>query len=129
MYTSLVPGHIRLVPRLGGGGLVARGGGGGGLVAGLGRRRRVLGGRGRRQVVGLRLEAVLVGPVVDGVGDTVGADIAVLALDLVARVITVAGHRLARLGGRDAVVSLETGERLPVSNDNHDIHQNVEDEI
>ena len=109
----LVPGLVLLVLRLGGGGggggLVA--GGGGGLVAGLGCRHlrsRILGGHGRRQVVGLRLEAVGIGHIGDCVGDAVVVGVAVLALHRVARLITVAGHRLARLGGADAVLSLET---------------------
>ena len=98
---------------LGGGGLVA--GGGGGLVAGLGHRHlrgRVLGGHGCRQMVTLRLEAVGVGRVFDGVGDTVVTGVAVLALDGVARLTAVAGHGLARLGGGDSVLSLVAARKI-----------------
>ena len=112
-YMSVVPRHVRLVPGPdgGGGGLVSGGGGGlvagggGGLVAGLGHRHlrgRVLGGHGRRQVGTLRLEAVVVG----GVGVAVVVGVAVLALDGVAGITAIASHRLARLGGRDAVLGL-----------------------
>ena len=117
----LVSGLVLLVLRLGGGRLVAGGGGrlvaggGGRLVAGLGHRHlrgRVLGGHGRRQMVTIHLDAVGVGRVGDGVGDAVVTDVAVLALDLVAGVIAVAGHRLAGLGGGDAVLSLVAVENM-----------------
>ena len=86
-----------------------RGSGGRPLVAGLGHRHlrgRVLGGHGRRQVGTLRLEAVAVGGVGDGVGVAVVVGVAVLALDSVAGITAIAIHGLARRRSRDAVLSL-----------------------
>ena len=105
MHGSLVR-LVRLVMR--------RSGGGRGLVTGLGHRHlrgRVLGGHGRRQVGTLRLVAVVVGGVGDGVGVAVVVGVAVLALDSVAGVATIASHGLARRGGRDAVLSLVAEDR------------------
>ena len=112
--TLLVAGLVGLVLGLGlgRGRLVA--GRGRRLVAGLGHRHlrgRVLGGHGRRQVGALRLEAVGVGGVGDGVGVAVVVGVAVLALDSVAGLTAIASHGLARLGGRDAVLSLEAVEK------------------
>ena len=71
-------------------------------------RSRVLGGHRSRQVGTLRLEAVGVGHVDDLVDNTVGTGVAELAVDVIALLIAVSLHRPARLGGVDAVLSLET---------------------
>ena len=72
-------------------------------------RGRVLGGHRGGQVGALRLEAVGVGHVDHLVDNTVGTGVAELTVDVIALLVAVSLHRLARLGGVDAVLSLETG--------------------
>ena len=71
-------------------------------------RGRVLGGHRGGQVGALRLEAVGVGHVDHLVDNTVGTGVAELTVDVIALLVAVSLHRLARLGGVDAVLSLET---------------------
>ena len=72
-------------------------------------RGRVLGGHRGGQVGALRLEAVGVGHVDHLVDNTVGTGVAELTVDVIALLVAVSLHRLARLGGVDAVLRLETG--------------------
>ena len=71
-------------------------------------RGRVFGGHRGGQVGALRLEAVGVGHVDHLVDNTVGTGVAELTVDIIALLVAVSLHRLARLRGVDAVLSLET---------------------
>ena len=71
-------------------------------------RGRVFGGHRGGQVGALRLEAVGVGHVDHLVDNTIGTGVAELTVDIIALLVAVSLHRLARLGGVDAVLSLET---------------------
>ena len=77
-------------------------------------RGRVLGGHRGGQVGALRLEAVGVGHVDHLVDNTVGTGVAELTVDVIALLVTVSLHRLAGLGGVDAVLRLETGNEKDV---------------
>ena len=72
-------------------------------------RGRVLGGHRGGQVGALRLEAIGVGHVDHLVDNTVGTGVAELTIDVIALLVAISLHRLARLGGVDAVLRLETG--------------------
>ena len=77
-------------------------------------RGRVLGGHRGGQVGALRLEAVGVGHVDHLVDNTVGTGVAELTVDVIALLVAVSLHRLARLGRVDAVLGLETGNEKDV---------------